>query len=288
MSTSALSSGIRRLAVVAALALFVAGCAGAPGGVPRLSAAERDAMLDTIAKCHLLRVVQSGEAGVTDASVIAAVERYKFEVRDVIGRAEALIASAQDPVRRALLRTEAEGACTRLAAASGSQPGLVRFDDAGNLGKTWLVVEGEITDGFAERTIASLRQERAIGLLIRSPGGSVYEARILGRWLRQNGMRVAVDDLCTSACVDVLAGGVERYVTATARLGIHQSQVPRQLSSHEGGQLSVAAAALYLREMGVDNRLALEAAAVPHEQLYWIPLPEALETGLATRLVPRL
>jgi hypothetical protein len=77
----------------------------------------------------------------------------------------------------------------------------------------------------------------------------------------------------------VLAGGIERYVTSNAKLGIHQSKVPKHLSSHEGGQLSVVAAALYLREMGVDEGIALAAAAVPNNSMYWIPVSEALKTG---------
>jgi hypothetical protein len=86
----------------------------------------------------------------------------------------------------------------------------------------------------------------------------------------------------------VLAGGIERYVTSNAMLGIHQSKVPKHLSSHEGGQLSVVAAALYLREMGVDEGIALAAAAVPNNSMYWIPVSEALKTGLATKVVGEL
>jgi hypothetical protein len=71
-------------------------------------------------------------------------------------------------------------------------------------------------------------------------------------------------------------------------LGIHQSKVPKHLSSHEGGQLSVVAAALYLREMGVDEGIALAAAAVPNNSMYWIPVSEALKTGLATKVVGEL
>lgn len=286
----------RVLALAGALLLvgLAGGCAmplpgprlGLGGGLP--PGLDREALLDTIASCHLLRVAQSEDTAVTDAVVIAAVGRYRFKVAEVIDRAELLVAAAADPRRQAGLRARADGACGRLATLTSVTPGLVRFDAAGNLGKTWVVVEGEITAGFAERTIEALRRERAIGLIIRSHGGSVQEARTLGRYLRQNGLRVAVDDLCTSACVDVLAGGSERVVTTDARLGIHQSRVPRQVSSHEGGQLSVATAALYLSEMGVDNTLALAAASVPHESVYWISVPEALSTRLATRVVPNL
>lgn len=279
------------LAALALSALMLAGCAGtatrtegpdpaAPAGM------ERDELLTTIATCHLRRVVQNEDRGATDAVVIAAVERYGFAVEDMVERANALTMTAvDDPGARASLRRLARDACERLAALTGTASGLVRFDGSGNIGNTWVVVTGEIHEGFADEVIGKLRREKAVGLLISSPGGSLYEARRLGRYLRENGLRVGVKDVCTSACVDVLAGGTERYVTRGAKLGIHQSKVPKHLSSHEGGQLSVVAAALYLREMGIDDTVALAAASVPNDSMYWISVAEALETGLATKLV---
>ena len=284
---------------VAAVALWalmlVVGCAGTgtspdPGAERPDPAAPadmgRDELLTTIATCHLRRVVQNDDRGATDAVVIAAVERYGFAVEDMVERANALtMAAVDDPGARASLRRLARDACERLAALTGTASGLVRFDRSGNIGSTWVVVNGEIHEGFADEVIGKLRREKAVGLLISSPGGSLYEARRLGRYLRDNGLRVGVKDVCTSACVDVLAGGIERYVTRGAKLGIHQSKVPKHLSSHEGGQLSVVAAALYLREMGIDDTVALAAASVPNDSMYWISVAEALETGLATKLV---
>ncbi|WP_254045138.1 hypothetical protein [Thiohalocapsa sp. ML1] len=276
--------------VALAAALLLGGCAGlGVGGKSALPAGmERDELLTTIAACHLRRVVQNEDRGATDAVVIAAVERYGIEVEDMVERANALTLAAADPSARASLRRLTLSACEKLATLTGTTPSLVRFDGAGKIGNTWIVVNGEIRDGFADDVIDKLRTEKAIGLLISSPGGSLYEARRLGRYLRQNGLRVGVTGICTSACVDVLAGGIERYVTRRAQLGIHQSKVPRHLSSHEGGQLSVVAAALYLREMGIDDTVALAAASVPNNSMYWISLAEALETGLATKLVDSL
>ena len=282
----------RALLVAAALALALAlallgGCAAVPATGPTLPAGvDRDELLTEIAACHLLRVVQNEDRATTDAVVIAALDRYGLEVEAMIARANDLTrAAAARPDQRAELYALARSACEDLAGLTGAASGLVRFSDDGQVDKTWLVVDGQIGDGFADEVIARLRAEKAVGLVINSPGGSLYEARRLGRWLRENGLPVGVDKLCTSACVDVLAGGIERYVTANVRLGIHQSKVPPHLSSHEGGQLSVVSAALYLREMGVDESVALAAAAVPNNKMYWISLAEALDTGLATKVV---
>ncbi len=275
------------------LALILGGCGGVgirvgSGDSALPPGTDRDDLLTSIAACHLRRVLQNNDRGATDTVVIAAIERYGFEVEDMVDRANALTLAAADPAARGSLRRLAGNACERLAALTNTTPGLVRFDRGGQVGNTWVVVNGEIHEGFADEVIDKLRQERAIGLLITSPGGSLYEARRLGRYLRQNGLRVGVKGTCTSACVDVLAGGIERYVTRSAKLGIHQSRVPKALSSHEGGQLSVVAAAMYLREMGIDDVVALAAASVPNDSMYWISTAEALETGLATKLVDSL
>ena len=283
-----------RVAGLLLLGVLIAGCAG--GGLLRggetggqlPAGLDRDDLLTDIAACHLRRVAQNADRGATDAVVIAAVERYGFTVEQMIERSNALMHAAAQPNQREALRVLSRAACEQLSALTGITPSLVRFDESGRLDNTWVRVNGEISEGFAEKVIDRLRRDKAVGLLINSPGGSLYEARRLGRYLRSNGLRVGVDGLCTSACVDVLAGGIERYVTADAKLGIHQSKVPDYLSSHEGGQLSVVAAALYLREMGVDDAVALAAAAVPNDSMYWIPLSEALKTGLATKLVSKL
>ena len=267
--------------------LLVSGCANLSEHPPLPDGVDADELLSEIAACHLLRVVQNGDRSATDAVVIAALDRYGFEVEQMIQRANYLAqVAAARPSERDQMYEIARSDCFHLVNLTGAASGLVRFDEDGGVDRTWLVVDGEINDGFADKVIARLRAERAVGLVINSPGGSLYEARRLGRWLRENGLPVGVDDLCTSACVDVLAGGIERYVTANVRLGIHQSKVPAHLSSHEGGQLSVVSAALYLREMGIDDSVALAAAAVPNNKMYWISLGEALDTALVTKVVP--
>ncbi|QIK38445.1 hypothetical protein GWK36_11170 [Caldichromatium japonicum] len=238
------------------------------------------------ASCHLLRVGQTNDVASTDATVILVADTYQIPIQIIIERANRLI---KDYERNpAELVSQAIRACELLGELTGTTPALVRFELDGQLRSAWLRVDGaEITPGFAQQTIAELRERRAIGLIINSPGGLVDEARKLGRYLRANGLRTAVDDYCVSACIDVLAGGVERYATPNARLGVHQSRVPRRYSSHEGGQLYVADAFLYLREMGVAADVAIAAAAVPNNRVLLIPLTDALAAGLITSLVER-
>jgi hypothetical protein len=234
-----------------------------------------------------LRVGQNLDVAVTDTAVIAAADKYGFRVDAIIDRSNQLVAE-YDSRGPALVAFAAES-CRQVSEATGVTSALVRFEPDGTLRTTWLRIDGvEITDGFAEATISEIRLRRVVGLVINSPGGSVFEARKLGRYLRTMGLRTAVDQSCTSACIDVLAGGVERYVTPAAKLGIHQSRVPRRFSSHEGGQLYVADAFLYLREMGIDPDVAIAAASVPNNKILLISLPDALQTGLVTDVIERL
>lgn len=270
--------------------LVLAGCSSmGTGGEAAGTSAEgerltRDQALSMTAACHLLRVGQWNDVAVTDTVVIVAADKYKLPIDTIIARSNALAQEYQE--RPTALVERAIDACHRLEDATGVVSALVRFEPNGDLRTTWLRIDGvEIAAGFAKRTAAELRRRKAIGLVINSPGGSVYEARMLGRYLRATGLRSAVDGYCASACIDVLAGGVERYVTPKARLGIHQSTVPRRYSSHEGGQLYVADAFRYLREMGVDADVAIAAASVPNDEILIIPLADALATGLVTGVV---
>jgi len=277
---------MRALVVAVAILLALSGCAldGVVGSASLPAGTTRDELLSTMAACHLLRVGQNDDLAATDESVIAAASRYGYSAESIVERTNRLAKDYQS--REALLIKRATAACQQLSTETGVTSALVRFEPDGQIRTAWLRVDGaEIRPGFAGRTIAEIRSRRAIGLVINSPGGSVYEARKLGRYLRDNGLRSAVDQFCTSACVDVLAGGVERLVTRDAKLGIHQSKVPSRYGSYEGGQFYVADSFRYLGEMGVDPDVAIVAASVPNDKILLIPLAEALSTGLVTGVV---
>jgi hypothetical protein len=259
----------------------IAGAAPPPQGMGE------DDWLSRIAACHLLRVGQNMDVAVTDTAVIAAADKYGYRVDAIIERSNRLVRDYGS--RGAALVAFATDSCRQVSEATGTTSSVVRFERDGSLRTAWLRIDNvEMDDGFAEETISELRRRRAVGLVINSPGGSVFEARKLGRHLRAMGLRTAVDEACTSACIDVLAGGVERYVTPKAKLGIHQSRVPRRFSSHEGGQRYVADAFLYLREMGIDPDVAIAAASIPNNKILIISLSEAVKTGLVTDVIERL
>jgi hypothetical protein len=283
---------VKLIVMVVALS-SLSGCAVSPEfptvpdhvGKPAPATLDRDTLLDELAACHMLRVSQARDARATDAAVLAALERYGVTPEQLAARANALVPAARS--QGDAFAEAGERACARLAEYTGVPSRLVRSKraDAAGVSGVWVRYEGEITSGLASELAAHLRRERAVGLVINSNGGNVYEARKLGRYLRANGLNVAVDKVCASACIDILAGGVSRYITPRARIGIHQSSAPGSIGSHNTGQSYVAGSALYLREMGIDPEVALAAASVPPSKMYWFSTNEAIKTGLATTLI---
>jgi hypothetical protein len=113
----------------------------------------------------------------------------------------------------------------------------------------WLSAEGQIAPGTARAFAEAVEKlkGRRLPILIHSPGGSVADAGAMGELIREKGLAVAVartlitncpdaspkcpdgpgsaitgGAMCASACALVLAGGVERLASPSARIGVHQ------------------------------------------------------------------
>lgn len=172
-----------------------------------------------------------------------------------------------------------------------SMPSRLSFEADG----TTLRLVGQIAEGdgarFADHLAGLARTPERVALL--SPGGSVADALAIGRAIRAAAIPTEMERgaVCFSACPYILAGGAERRVHRSARVGIHQhyfgenvmlpafvavSDIQRGLSEVVG----------YLDEMGVDPLMLRHGLETPPDEIY-ILLPDELEDyGLATSLVP--
>jgi hypothetical protein len=152
----------------------------------------------------------------------------------------------------------------------------------------WLSAEGQIMPGSAKAfadAIANLKGRR-LPILVNSPGGSVADAGAMGELIREKGLAVAVartfitncpdaaqkcpdgpgsaitgGAMCASACVLVLAGGVERLASPSARIGVHQ--ITTLVSETEGLAHLKSTRKIY-EQRGVDAAVEayLDAAGV--------------------------
>src|SRR5580698_1831784 len=183
----------------------------------------------------------------------------------------------------------------------------------------WLSAEGRIEPGTAKAfadAIANLKGRR-LPILIHSPGGSVADAGAMGELIRAKGLAVAVartlitncpeaspkcpdgpgtaitgGAICASACVLVLAGGVERLAGPSARIGVHQTTTlvseteglahlksTRKIYEQQGVDAAVEA---YLAAMGVGDPVMTLARKTSAASIRWLSAAELKGSRLAT------
>lgn len=154
-----------------------------------------------------------------------------------------------------------------------------------------LMLSGTIVPGAANQFAAEIdtRGDYVETVALNSPGGSVEDALSIGRMIRENGFATAVGDgaLCGSSCPLVLAGGVERLISESAAVGVHQIYAGAdgpEIGSAQAmsdAQAMTARIARYLGEMGIDPLLWVHAMETPPDMLYFLTIEEMEETGLA-------
>ena len=183
----------------------------------------------------------------------------------------------------------------------------------------WLSAEGRIEPGTAKAfadAIANLKGRR-LPILIHSPGGSVADAGAMGELIRAKGLAVAVartlmpncpeaspkcpdgpgaaitgGAICASACVLVLAGGVERLAAPSALVGVHQTTTvvseteglahlksTRKIYEQQGVDAAVEA---YLVAMGVGEPVMTLMRKTWAASIRWLSPAELKASHLAT------
>ena len=183
----------------------------------------------------------------------------------------------------------------------------------------WLSVEGRIEPGAARAFADAVDRlkGRRLPILIHSPGGSVADAAAMGELIRAKGLAVAVartlitncpeaapkcpdgpgkaitgGATCASACVLVLAGGVERLAGPVPLIGVHQITTliretegvahltsTRKLYEQQGVDAEVM---IYLAAMGVGDPVMTLMRKTPAASVRWLSLAELKASHLAT------
>lgn len=144
-------------------------------------------------------------------------------------------------------------------------------------------LEGAIAEGDGPRIVPLLDDAAPDAVILQSPGGSVGDALVLGRALRERGIgtRMLAGEFCYSACPYVLAGGEQRQIDDAASVGVHQhyfgenSLLPA-FTAVEDIQRGQAEVMIYLDDMGIDPLVMQHALSTPPDEIY-ILLPEELE-----------
>jgi hypothetical protein len=183
----------------------------------------------------------------------------------------------------------------------------------------WLSAEGRIEPGSARAFAEAINRlsGRRLPILVHSPGGSVTDAMAMGKLIRLRGLAVAVartllrncaetasrcpdgpgaaitgGATCASACVLMLAGGVERLVSPVPLVGVHQiTTVVRQTEGlahltstrkfYEQGWVD-ASVGDYLAAMGVGDPVMALMRKTPAASVHWLSLADLRASRLAT------
>lgn len=169
---------------------------------------------------------------------------------------------------------------------------LIEERPDGRVRLTGEIVEGD-ADRFAEWLAGRGEAPLPEAVLLHSPGGSVSDAIAIGRALRMAGLATTMEAgaVCLSACPYMLAGGVARTVSRTAKVGVHQHYYGEQtflpaFLAVEDIQRGQAAVVVYLDDMGIDLRLMAPAMATPPEDIYLLLPDELRDYRLATEILP--
>jgi hypothetical protein len=183
----------------------------------------------------------------------------------------------------------------------------------------WLSAEGRIEPGSATAFADAVGRlsGRRLPIFLHSPGGSVPDAIAMGELIRAKGLAVAVartlimncpeaapkcpngpgkpitgGATCASACVLVLAGGVERLAGPAPLIGVHQITTvvkeaeglahltsTRKLYEQQGVDGAVAG---YLAAMGAGEPVMTLMRRTPAASVRWLSLAELKASRLAT------
>jgi hypothetical protein len=159
---------------------------------------------------------------------------------------------------------------------------------------TVVMMNGAIDPGDADRLATYLTSLDPVPatVAINSPGGSVEAALAIGTLLRDRSLNTAIlpGMACLSACPYILAGGVERRVSLSGAVGLHQHyyETPGYMPvffAVENIQRSQGATMRHLIDMGIDAGVMVYGLTTPPEAIYVLVEDELIDSRLATEVV---
>lgn len=135
--------------------------------------------------------------------------------------------------------------------------------------------------------LRSADEQGRVQVFLNSPGGEILAAMRIGELLRANDAMVWVNGECSSACVFVFAGGVERNLIRESRVGLHRPFFEQKffagLSSQQAqrryGEL-IARCKSYMRSMGITDALFEDMLRVPSQKIQYVDRKYAEEVRL--------
>lgn len=146
-----------------------------------------------------------------------------------------------------------------------------------------LIVDGPITDGaFADFQRAARAYPIARQVILRSPGGLMFEADRIAHLVRERRMATYAQTLCASACTVILIAGRDRAAAPGTRVGFHRPNVSLSRTPERTLQLTRR---LYERA-GLAPSFTARIYATPFESVWYPGVDEMISAGVLTRRIP--
>ena len=153
-----------------------------------------------------------------------------------------------------------------------------------NLNGRVLSFRGPIKTDFLEQ----LKKYDFDQLVMTRPGGLVAKSLEAGVWMRQNRKSTKASGDCYSACVFLLAGGVQREAEPVAQIGVHRFYLQEQVATNDAvafGQEMASTIVQYFKFMDVDEDLFHRMAMTPSEDIAVIDHDTLMRWRLLTTAV---
>jgi hypothetical protein len=157
-----------------------------------------------------------------------------------------------------------------------------------------VLLSGSIEHGDAarfERVLDEIDPPPAM-IALHSPGGRPQEAMRIGSVLREHDLDtlIAPGAACVSACPLILFAGVERVVSRSGWVGLHQTYydegifipAPQAVSEIQSIQAEILR---YTQDMGVDPAVHVHALETPPRDAYFLIEDELIKYLVSTRVV---
>ena len=175
------------------------------------------------------------------------------------------------------------------AALAALQPGSLPIDlaeptriSASDDGST-LIVDGPITDGaYASFRRALRAYPIARNVILKSPGGLMFEADRIAHVVRERRMTTYAHTLCASACTVILIAGSDRTAAPGTQVGFHRPNVSLSPTPERTLQLTRR---LYERA-GLAPSFTARIYATPFESVWYPGVDEMISAGVLTRRLP--
>jgi ATP-dependent protease ClpP protease subunit len=117
-------------------------------------------------------------------------------------------------------------------------------------------------------------------VILDSPGGSLLAALQIGEMIRLRGWSTYVVGECSSACAMIWLGGVQRYMTPTAKIGFHAASVNGQ----EKG-MGNALVGAYLNRIGLGYEAVIFATTASPDDITYLTPDDAKRVGIEVSVV---